>query len=906
MDSNIQADSQTINSPRQNACLKDAIERNDRVLLKSIIEQDANINAQDNEGNTGLHHAIRVDADIEIIRELLIAGASATIENNAGDIPIRCVQPESIGTMMNLLKLEKSIPLQDQTKINVIWTLVDGIIAEGAIDLFWETISKELSVSDISANAINDVGETLLHIAARQTTVAMEKHLTFILSMFDNLDVFQKNAEGRTFFHVIFEKENTNSNGNYTNFISCLLNGCFPYCSKSAVKVLLNCQDNYKLTPLHIVLRDPFNVITPDVLQLFFEAGSDFHGISRYNDTLLHCVIRNEDNEIMDTRPENEVENIDYLIGKGLDVNAVDIFGGSPVFYSLLPDIITQLIKHGAQIDLKNKFGQTALVFHTCLIAFRDWDVDPYNIEIFKTFLDNGANINARDNCGSNILHYAAWEGLPLDVIQLLKQRGAEVCRDDLGQLPCDVAYQRRNRDTLAILCNCDNASHHDKEMFVYQNESVEDTELYENQWDGIECISKYRRYIEDKNFLSKLLRLPGVGRVTFSDEADDLRLAVTNLVHDICKEISKSDDLLSCSLFQSGSVGENTKIGLPDEFDFVCILDRISDICSIDEKLCISETGYVSLIIKEECKDRRFEPYFDRQGCLKTNNVWVRFRTLLGKQLVNTSLFYHPNIFFIGDHIKDVTQPTCQFSIMWIGSHYKYLKVDIDLVPACKIKDWWPESANVEALACDWETCKSEGFMLLIQTMMNKAGKPATKFRISAQKAERMHISKLPQLARDAYIVSKILCDKRICPDISATKYATVGTYIKSYMLKNCMFHVFHGRERIQTAAVENTYTADELHHFVLQIFRTLLDCSTEENLPAYLLPWQNIFTFAVNIDKDMEDAHERCAYRSVFAKIILTMLGQLEKLSDCEKDILFEYKSWFQTEDSITEESD
>ena len=107
---------------------------------------------------------------------------------------------------------------------------------------------------------------------------------------------------------------------------------------------------------------------------------------------------------------------------------------------------------------------------------------------------------------------------------------------------------------------------------------------------------------------------------------------AVYKLIQEICAGISESDDLFSCSLVQAGSVGENTKIGLPDEFDFVCILDGISQMCRVEEKHSPDGVaiGYANLILKDEFKEQYIGRYFERQGHLKTHIVWTQFRTLL------------------------------------------------------------------------------------------------------------------------------------------------------------------------------------------------------------------------------------------------------------------------------------
>jgi hypothetical protein len=45
----------------------------------------------------------------------------------------------------------------------------------------------------------------------------------------------------------------------------------------------------------------------------------------------------------------------------------------------------------------------------------------------------------------------------------------------------------------------------------------------------------------------------------------------VKDLVNNICKHITDGNDILSITPVESGSFGEETKVGFPDEFDFVC-----------------------------------------------------------------------------------------------------------------------------------------------------------------------------------------------------------------------------------------------------------------------------------------------------------------------------------------------
>ena len=46
-----------------------------------------------------------------------------------------------------------------------------------------------------------------------------------------------------------------------------------------------------------------------------------------------------------------------------------------------------------------------------------------------------------------------------------------------------------------------------------------------------------------------------------------------------------------------------------------------------------------------------------------------------------------NPSVFNAGYSIKGSTHPTRQFGIIWLGSYYKCLKIDIDFVPAVHLE---------------------------------------------------------------------------------------------------------------------------------------------------------------------------------------------------------------------------
>jgi CASK-interacting protein len=74
------------------------------------------------------------------------------------------------------------------------------------------------------------------------------------------------------------------------------------------------------------------------------------------------------------------------------------------------------------------------------------------NIEILKLLIDNGANVNLKDNKGLRPLHYAAWQGRSEPVFILLR-RGANVNEQSInGDTPLHLACQYGHNDIVQLL----------------------------------------------------------------------------------------------------------------------------------------------------------------------------------------------------------------------------------------------------------------------------------------------------------------------------------------------------------------------------------------------------------------------------------------------------------------------
>lgn len=120
---------------------------------------------------------------------------------------------------------------------------------------------------------------------------------------------------------------------------------------------------------------------------------------------------------------------VEALIAKGVDVNAKDEYGFTPLFNTRNREVAELFISKGADVNAKNQFGESPL--HKARTK-----------DIAELLIAMGANVNARDKNGGSPL-YSAFKSTSMnsDVIELLIAKGADVnAKDNNGNTPLYAA----------------------------------------------------------------------------------------------------------------------------------------------------------------------------------------------------------------------------------------------------------------------------------------------------------------------------------------------------------------------------------------------------------------------------------------------------------------------------------
>jgi ankyrin repeat protein len=178
----------------------------------------------------------------------------------------------------------------------------------------------------------------------------------------------------------------------------------------------------------------------------------------RYGRTPLHYAAKAGHKEI-----------VELLISKGADVNAKNEGGWTPLHYAAFSgckEVAELLIAKGAEVNAKSgpPDGSTPLDWaieknHTetaDLIRKHGGEHSIYaarqgNIEAVKEYLDDGKDVNAKNEYGWTHLNHAA-EGGHKEIVELLIAAGADLNVERYGETPLDTAIFTRKTEIADLL----------------------------------------------------------------------------------------------------------------------------------------------------------------------------------------------------------------------------------------------------------------------------------------------------------------------------------------------------------------------------------------------------------------------------------------------------------------------
>lgn len=398
---------------------------------KSLFTSKADINSADENGDTALHLAAKVN-DPDLVTFFIIKGADTELKNFDSKTPLFCaIENDSFEAARALCEGGANIFARNAFDVSAI----DDSLPKN--NVYYDIMINEKTAQKTDIN-----GDSIVHHFVRMEN---EEAVSYCLKKKIPLEV--KNNDGETPLATAL----SNSSSPTSIKIAALLlssgakevKGELEYFEKA---VLAN---NYSIklsdgqTPLHIAsIKNHAGVVT---FLLENKASVDLQDIS--GATCLHEAVR-----------YGNVEIAKILLANKANVNGQDSLGKTPLLL-IIPkekqdDMYKLLIANGADINHKDMYGDSVLHIASILNL---------PVSTLTLFVKAGADINIRNKKGTTPL-MSAIEKKNTEQITFYAQCGADIHAEDSERKTPLVRVLHDDVALLVYLINKDNANSTDSQ----------------------------------------------------------------------------------------------------------------------------------------------------------------------------------------------------------------------------------------------------------------------------------------------------------------------------------------------------------------------------------------------------------------------------------------------------------
>lgn len=413
---------------------------------------------------------------------------------------------------------------------------------------------------------------------------------------------------------------------------------------------------------------------------------------------------------------KHRVDCVEILINNGADLDWQDVDAQTPLYHAVaasmhddakelgtheritemtdtgrrdslmldsgMRNTVLLLIRNGANPDTPDKSGITPL--HVA--------AEQGNEEMCFYLIKKGkANINAVDQHGSTPLHYACFQGRRLIADLLLYHGACPTIQDNSGLLP--ETYLEKHSSKPVTL----NLRKNGYDMNRNESEVLKGSKII----NGVPFLAEEEVF---SSFLLKIDETEGLGRVKQTEEVQRIERDVRYYIEATLQHMARAQPRLRYALVRAGSTAENTKVGEPDELDYMCCLRELSNV-SYPYISPSDPPGYARIKV-ESHGWKTWEEFVNKDGFVEAEKLhqWFHFifdRFSETSDLTAMSDCLHkmrdykprPELGVTVDMSK--TKPGSRLYFMWRGCQFKRLIITVDLIPVIEVIGW-PHAAQV------------------------------------------------------------------------------------------------------------------------------------------------------------------------------------------------------------------
>jgi ankyrin repeat protein len=424
-----------------------------------ILEYKPDLNVQDKEGYTALHKAVRhprtgIGPDLSRVKKLLEEGANTELKDNQGETAIfRAVAlQEPLETFHLLLEYDADIHVKDKYDQSL---LFHAVANPNAVEVVRELIALGLDVNDPESNVLaNAVNLEITQLLLRAGTDVKEQGGPALQEAAHDEDRDRLDLLIDAGADVNYQYESRSS-------ISLpIISHAIQWGHIELVETLIEKGANLELRD--ITGRTPLlwagyrsndyrnlDYLNIKINRLLIEAGADVNARAIPNQHASdEDSVSISDTALIQAARRGSAELADMLVKAGADLDAQNDEGQTALMVAAQADhreLIELLMKAGADLTLRDKVGKTALNFTVYgtgayeLLGGGVAGIDIFDFvrdadaESLAAVLDNkDFDVNVIDLFGQHLLIYAAGNNPDSGVIRVLAEHGANMNQSDI------------------------------------------------------------------------------------------------------------------------------------------------------------------------------------------------------------------------------------------------------------------------------------------------------------------------------------------------------------------------------------------------------------------------------------------------------------------------------------------
>ena len=549
-------------------------------------------------------------------------------------------------------------------------------------------------------------------------------------------------------------------------------------------------------TLLHTCVRCPFRM---DLIKPLVELGVDITLKDAHGREAFHVRVHD------DIDFWKEVDVWQELLCFGLDVNQRDyndctllmllVFLGSDI------DKLSYILREGCDVNAVDKCGRTALHY-----VFTG-EIEYIHYEYINVLIDAGIDYLIKDKFHKTAFHYIGY--IPQE------QQAECLCYifNQYGQLFSQLDLKLRLNEN--FLSRYDTVTKQLTERLINRNFYSSHSFLYE----ALDVLTE--------DTVSDILYTKGIGTIEKFPVFHLVYSQVDLVMKKLATQLSKNTHL-SFEARLSGSASEKCKVGFPDEFDYLFIIDGMEKYFNIQptqtpgfasvQKKTIQNFPEEFFCIVNECDfmvSINFLHYFSQKvlEVLHRINIWEGTELYCWNLKDGTviELFPKANVLL-----------RCRYHL----PSFKDIDISIDVVAALPIPHDKLETFLVNYIEFDSPKLfvlptKSEGWSL----------DSLHRLRVSTSFVETDIISSLPKYLRNAFMLLKILKEHGKKKEFSIINHG----YLTTYQLKTVLLYTRSKILKSNRSLEQNSDQIKSILEAASIMIQQYSKFKEDENMPSY-----------------------------------------------------------------------